>query len=310
MHKTNLAKENLKHIIKKLSSPISPISPEIKEKIHSDSQIKAVIFDVYGTLFVSGSGDIGAAKKMSNEDALLEALNNSRIIDTKKMPKREKKQLATALLDNFYREIEKTHTIKKQEGIDFPEVDIIEIWRNTIENTTVALSKNIKNISREKLMQLSVEYEFRTNRIWPMPGALTTLKKLNQRDILLGIISNAQFFTPLMIETLLGESLNKLGFKEDLILWSYIEGRAKPSVFLFEKERDRLQKKYKILPSETLYIGNDMLNDILPAVKTGFKTCLFAGDSRSLRMRKDNPKCKKIEPDYIVTGLGNLLKIV
>lgn len=37
--------------------------------------------------------------------------------------------------------------------------------------------------------------------------------------------------------------------------------------------------------SQTLYVGNDMLNDIYPAQQLGLKTAFFAGDQRSLRKR-------------------------
>ena len=56
-----------------------------------------------------------------------------------------------------------------------------------------------------------------------------------------------------------------------------------------------------------LYVGNDMLNDIYPAAKAGFKTALFAGDSRSLRLRKDKPKCKYLSADIVITDLIQLL---
>ena len=56
-----------------------------------------------------------------------------------------------------------------------------------------------------------------------------------------------------------------------------------------------------------LYLGNDMLNDIYPAQKVGFKTALFAGDARSLRLREDDPGCKNLSPDIIITDLIQLL---
>jgi putative hydrolase of the HAD superfamily len=56
-----------------------------------------------------------------------------------------------------------------------------------------------------------------------------------------------------------------------------------------------------------LYIGNDMLNDIYPAKKAGFRTALFAGDARSLRLRENHPKCKDLSADIIITDLIQIL---
>jgi len=51
-----------------------------------------------------------------------------------------------------------------------------------------------------------------------------------------------------------------------------------------------------------------MLNDILPAQRIGFKTALFAGDKRSLRLRPDDARCEDIVPDIIVTDLLQLVE--
>ncbi|MGD8667822.1 MAG: hypothetical protein PVI58_17580, partial [Desulfobacterales bacterium] len=62
-----------------------------------------------------------------------------------------------------------------------------------------------------------------------------------------------------------------------------------------------------IARSSTLVVGNDMLNDIYPAKKMGFQTALFAGDARSLRLRKDDPRCHDLRADLILTDLEQLI---
>jgi putative hydrolase of the HAD superfamily len=53
-----------------------------------------------------------------------------------------------------------------------------------------------------------------------------------------------------------------------------------------------------------------MLNDILPAQTTGFRTALFAGDKRSLRLRRDNPRCSNLKPDMVLTDLVQLVELL
>ena len=65
-----------------------------------------------------------------------------------------------------------------------------------------------------------------------------------------------------------------------------------------------------IQPVSVLYLGNDMLNDIYPARTVGFQTALFAGDRRSLRLRKDDPRCAALSPDLVVTDLGQLPQLI
>jgi hypothetical protein len=37
-------------------------------------------------------------------------------------------------------------------------------------------------------------------------------------------------------------------------------------------------------------------------------TALFAGDRRSLRLRKDDPSCRLLTPDLVITDLGQLIE--
>ena len=78
--------------------------------------------------------------------------------------------------------------------------------------------------------------------------------------------------------------------------------QAKPGKFLFQKLARSLP------PEKTLYLGNDLLKDIAPAAACGFKTALFAGDERSLKLpshRQDLP-----QPDAIVTELTQISNIL
>jgi putative hydrolase of the HAD superfamily len=139
-----------------------------------------------------------------------------------------------------------------------------------------------------------------------MPEARETLGELRDGGIPLGIVSNAQFFTPLLFEALLGAEPEALGFSEELCAYSYRESRAKPSPEIFLGPLEALARSRGIDASQTLYVGNDMKNDILAARKAGLRTCLFAGDSRSLRLRSDDPEAAGIRPDAVVTTLGEL----
>jgi putative hydrolase of the HAD superfamily len=42
----------------------------------------------------------------------------------------------------------------------------------------------------------------------------------------------------------------------------------------------------------------------------GFKTALFAGDARSLRLRENQPKCQNLFADIVITDLLQLLNYI
>ena len=152
-----------------------------------------------------------------------------------------------------------------------------------------------------------MEYEVRVNPTWPMPQLEAVLTQLADRLIPMGIVSNAQFYTPLLFPAHLNRSLETLGFDVEACVWSYQVGEAKPSPRLFDMALQTAATKWGLSPSEILYVGNDIRNDIWPAQLAGCRTALFAGDLRSLRQRQDDPELVGVAPDLVVTDLTGIL---
>ena len=160
-----------------------------------------------------------------------------------------------------------------------------------------------------EIRAFAVEFEWIVNPVYPMPNLEEMLSACRELNVLMGIISNAQFYTPYLFNWFLDFSPEDLGFDPDLILYSFKCGYAKPSTFMFKTAAERLEQK-SIPAHSTLYLGNDMLNDICPAKKTGFSTALFAGDARSLRLRKENSNCRSLSADLIITDLLQILDYI
>lgn len=274
-------------------NPLQPVPTSAQTMNNLRSPIRAIIFDVYGTLFISASGDISNAQnnqdqtnsqQISGVDALLEkygiAVNYLQL----------KEQLSRA--------IKSGHAASKKKGIDFPEIKIEQIFERI-------LSINDLEIAR----QFAVEYEMIANPAYPMPHLRNTLQHLKTNNIPMGIISNAQFFTSHLFDLFCDDFPENLGFNSNLIFYSYEHGYAKPSLFLFEQAAAELNR-LGINPDTVLYVGNDMLNDIYTAHTIGFQTCLFAGDSRSLRLREDRLECASLKPDAIIKELNQLTDMI
>jgi len=272
-------------LISKYITPLSPVPALIDPGGKLRGKIQCVMFDIYGTLFISGSGDISiTTKKLPETDMLKDLL---RKFEINKSPQ--------ALLKDLVYAIEASHIAAKKKGVDFPEVVIEKIWMQILEHDDL-----------EAARAFAVEFELIVNPVFPMPHLKELLVGCNNLNILMGIISNAQFYTPYLFRWFLNSGPEDLGFHPDLILYSYESGHAKPSAFMFQVATERL-KRMNIPVQSALFIGNDMLNDIYPAQKAGFQTVLFAGDTRSLRLRKDDPKCKNLSADLIITDLAHLL---
>jgi putative hydrolase of the HAD superfamily len=245
----------------------------------------AMLFDVYGTLLISGAGEIGLNQwPIERMDDVQGLLTRYAIAHTPQ-----------SLLDEWVKTIDKTHGILQQQGIDFPEVDIVKVWRQVLGWDDLPM-----------LSDWALEFELVVNPVYPMPGLEELLLACTTRKMPMGIISNAQYYTVDVLERFLGATLGRRGFDQRLLFFSWREGYAKPSSVMFRRAKTVLADM-GIPATSVLVVGNDMQNDILPAASVGFMTALFAGDRRSLRLRESDNRCKALSPDLIITDLGQLI---
>ena len=287
-------------IIKKYACKMEPDETGAGAQLSSLRNIKAVLFDIYGTLFISEAGDISHADSSSASNSLFHDTFREAGIDTDDFDS----GILANLRDLYISEIKKEHKKLREEGIIYPEVVITEIWKKIFRKLTD------RQFSDTEIKTAALVYESLSNRTYPMPGAEKTIRILNERHIVTGLISNAQFYTPLLFNAYFSCETDMPLFDSELSIFSYIYRRAKPDPFLFRKAAGILEKKYNIKPEQVLYTGNDMLNDITAAASAGMKTALFAGDRRSLRLREDNSECRSITPDTVITDLCQICDII
>ncbi len=269
--------------LKKLK-PLSPLPTALSADGRLKHPVRCLMCDIYGTLLISGSGDIGST------EANRQKLENLRTLLFEYAQPIEPEMLLEQLKDAIARE----HARAIANGIDFPEVRIENIWE-----------KLLFGGNRTGARSFAMEFEILMNPVWPMPGLAELLDVCRRGSIRVGIVSNAQFYTPVILKYFMGCNLQSAGFQPGLMFFSFKHGFAKPSRHLFLAAASRLHG-LGISPRQVAYIGNDMYNDILPAHLSGFQTILFAGDGRSLRLRKDISQCAGIEPGRIITRLEEL----
>ena len=266
--------------------PLSPLPTSMNPGGRLAEPIQCVFFDIYGTLFISGSGDIGVAKKTA-----LEAEKIKILLQKFNIPK-----APLDLTNELHATIEDRHHQLINEGIDYPEIEIDQIWKRILEINDL-----------EQVRNFAIEYELIVNPVYPMPHLEKTLAFCRDQNLTMGIISNAQFFTPLLFECFLHASPEDLGFHSELMFFSYKIQHAKPSMVPFQKAASVISAM-GLKPTASLVVGNDMLNDIYPAKQLGFQTALFAGDTRSLRLRMDDSRCVNLTTDLVLTDLSQLIE--
>lgn len=295
--------QKLTRIIQEAQTPMQPLETDLEPCLGPMEHVRGVIFDVYGTLLISGVGDISLAADQDRDAPLkeaVEAVGFSWIQED-----------LEGLSEKFHETIKK-HQVAEQEereDLEFPEVEIREVWESFLEDR-LGNHELEGELSLDRVAEVAVRYELSVNPVALMPGIVELLQALQARQLPMSIISNAQFFTPFMMEALLEKPLEDLGLDPLLHVWSFREREGKPSKALYEKAAELWESHYQALPEQLLYIGNDIRNDIWPASRVGFSTGLFAGDARSLRQRKEDLNCQHVKPDFVFTHLSQVLEVL
>jgi len=286
-------RDDYRTLIKKLIKPLKPIATGYPIRLQS-IKAKAFIFDIYGTLLMSSAGEVADNTALNNAESFTLAMLDG---GWDRSEINEKIKAGPALL---YKETKNAQQQRRLQGILHPEIDILQVWHQVLKTLEFDITPG------RCIRRLAISYECRVNPAWPMPGLVETVSTLKNRKKRLGIISNAQFYTPVILEALLGCSMERMGFKPELAVWSYQKLEGKPSPVLFEQIKTQLSL-HDIQPDETLFIGNDMQKDIQPAALLGWKTALFAGDKRSLRLHAGDKELMATDPDIIIDDLRQLL---
>lgn len=285
--------------------PLEPLKTDFCPNLKTDRLAKAVIFDIYGTLLISSSGDIDQAT--FTEENMKKALVAGGYVSENTKPETYSfllKMLPVKVASNQKEIIACGHP--------YPDIDVFKVW-----DEMLAEAENrgfIKCSGAESIADTIIVFEILSNKVSPMPGMKEILLQLKSKNIPLGIVSNAQFYTPIIMNYYLTDSFSSLQdieyFDPEISVFSFKELRAKPDVELFKRITESLKNKYGILPKEAVFVGNDMLKDIYTAKKAELRTVLFAGDERSLRLRENDESVKGLFPDFIITELKQLLDIV
>ena len=213
-------------------------------------KLRAVIFDVYGTLLEVGLPPLDADERWL-------ALWKRTLGGLPRLGLRE----FGAVCDKL---IGQEHATARARGVAHPEV----FWPAI---ATKALPE-LAGLASET----QDEFFFCQARLWHtvrlMPGAANALRQLQQGPALLGFASNSQPYTLRELdEEFARAGLNRSRFHPALCFWSFEHGFSKPDAEVFRLLAKRLST-LGVTPAETLVVGDRLDNDIQPARAQGFHT--------------------------------------
>jgi putative hydrolase of the HAD superfamily len=222
------------------------------------NKIKAVLFDLDNTLI-----DFMRMKTESSHAAIQAMIDAG-------LPIKEEK--ARKILFNLF----------KQYGIEDQ-----RIFQKFLEKT-------IKRIDYKILSNGIAAYRrVQSGFLFPYPHVVSTLIKLKEKNLVLGIVSDA----PRMRAWLRLAEMN-LTHYFDVVVTLDDTGLLKPNKMPFEKALQKL----KLKPEEILFVGDNPERDILGAKKAGMKTCLAKYGQKFFS--------RKVKADFEINDVIELLDIL
>jgi FMN phosphatase YigB (HAD superfamily) len=236
--------------------------------------IRAVIFDIYGTLLEVGPPPPDA-------DARWQRLCRGLL---RAEPSLSRLQFSIASSQVIARHHQAAHA----RGIPWPEIQ----WPAVVVEVMPEMAQ-LSRHEQEQFLFGQIQTGHSTRMAADTAAALRWLK--DQRS-LLGIASNAQAYTLRELrEALAAHDLGMDLFESQLCFWSFEHGFSKPDPHVFQILTARLAA-LGISPQETLMVGDRLDNDIEPAKAHGWRTWQFGpaahGDWVGLREALRGPQPK------------------
>jgi FMN phosphatase YigB (HAD superfamily) len=213
-------------------------------------KIRAVLFDVYGTLLQVGPPPADADAQW--QKLLAQTFPGDGTIS----------RLDFSIACS--RAIERRHATAHSHGIQYPEI----YWPSVVAEVIPSFTKLSSDAQEEFVFQQT--QLGRTIKLFP--DAALGLRKLAARGCYLGIASNAQAYSIRELrEALTHAKIDFSIFNPSLCFWSYQHGFSKPNPHVFQILDLRLDA-LGITADKTLMVGDRADNDIEPARTQGWQT--------------------------------------
>lgn len=288
--------------------------PKAQPHLTQMPQVRAVMWNVYGTLLNVLGGDLlfEHPQKFVMEVALDKVVQEFKMWGSmSRKPGQPGDYMGT-----IYERVLGDMRMEASHGEKFPEVESERIWETIVKKLQ---QKDYKfdpiffGPLKEFSQKLAYFFHASLQGSACYEGAAQALEHVHRVGLKQGILGDAQSFTLVQLQRGLAKQDCQVGvdelFDPSLLTLSSEVGGRKPSERLFKHAMAQLTAQ-GILPAQVLHIGSRITLDIAPAKKLGMRTALYAGDKGSLQATPDQLKDYPTRPDALLTDLSQLAEIV
>jgi hypothetical protein len=289
-----------------------PIDPP-KAKPHlAQFKVRAVLWNVYGTLLAVPGGELWFEHP---QEFVMDAALDKVIKEFKMWNSMSRKPGAPAVhLKEAYLKALTTMRMAGGGGEKYPEVAVERAWEDVVKKlrdyTFDVLTYGSLN---EFARKMAYFFHASIQGAGAYPGAAETTRMLTEGARPQGLLADGQCFTVGQLQRCLKQQDPDFDmtavFPPALRIISSEKKARKPSDTLFKAAAQALAAK-GIPADQTLHVGSSLARDVGPAKKHGFRTALYAGDKASLSATPEQLKDPAFRPDVMLTELNQVLDVV
>ena len=289
--------------------PSAPkVEPKKAKPALAQLPVKAVMWTAYGTLLAVPKGELLFEPEI---DFVYDAALDKLIQEFKMWQSMSRKPGApAAYMKELYKKAYDTVRLTN------PEIVSEKIWDDVYKKL---LQKDyVYEVSTygppaEYVKKISYFFHASIQGCGAYAGAADAIRAVAEMGKFNGLLADGQCFTPAQIHKACREQdpsfdVNQY-FPLNLRLLSAEKRAKKPNDAFFKLAVDALKSR-GIAPHDALHVGSNLLRDIAPAKKLGFRTALFVGDKASLVATSEQLKDPAMRPDVLLTELPQILDVI
>ena len=292
-----------------------PVTVKAKPSIRPLPGVRAVLWDVYGTLLRVTEGRFTLFPK---EDERLQIALDKTIHEFNMWNHMYRKPGPPwqSMISQYKDYAERMGMQAPQRRGDFTDIDIVELWMRIVDRLfekEYSFDESLYGTLPEFCEKIAWFFHCSLQGIEARPGACQAMTDISGAGVLQGLLTDGPGFT--LIHTL--RALSRQGtlpplfelFRPETLVYSASLGVRKPSPSLFEHAVASLQE-HGIAAEETLHISCRLKTDLLPARAAGMKTALLAAEKSGLEVDSAMLKDPNTRPDRLVTDLSQVAALL
>lgn len=295
--------------------PIAPKAdpPKVKAHLPPMEGVRAVLWNVYGTLLAIPEGDL---KFEVSNDLLMNVALDKTIHEFKMWGSMSRKpgQPADYMREIYRKAVEEQRLAPSPER--HPEILSEKIWEGIIKKLfqkEYQFDTGFFGTLNDYAKKVAYFFHASLQGTGCYDNAASAVTALSENGIRQGLLADGQCFTIVQLSRALTRQtelakVDELFPRADRVL-SHQHRARKPSDTLFESVVEAFVE-HGIEPGEILHVGSSLPRDIGPAKKWGMRTALFAGDRTSLVATAEQLKDPQYRPDALVTDLGQVVHLL